>query len=527
MPHSVTGAEHLRLDTAPLGGSPLSRAIQSGDVPAAWQVHAPRGLAAWRAHVERVRPAGGAWLDAVQPAFGAAAHTAARRRLVEAARDGVVVTTGQQPGLFGGPAYTLTKALSALALADELSAHLRIPVAPVFWAATDDADWHEAVVTHIVGREGLERLSLVGPATDGVAMADVPLGDVTRLREALRAACGSVADPLVLDLVDSAYVDGATVGSAYVTWLRSMLEPFGISVLDASHPAMRQAAHPVLCGALQHAAAIDAALQERNAAIGGAGFTPQVESVDGLSLVFETTQGTRTRVPIADAARTASSATAGALGANVLLRPVVERALFPTAAYVAGPGELAYFAQVTAVAEAAGLAVPVAVPRWSASWREPQVDRVLDRLGVTADALQTPHVLEAKLARAAMDRDVSDAVERLRVALDVQIAALGGAVAADGALVPPGVIEGLARDVGHRVSRVERRLVAAVKRREQATARDIAVARAALHPLGSSPERVLSLVPTLARHGLGVLDAMRELAAVYARTIVGGQTPSP
>jgi len=531
MPRLVTTLDALLIQSAPLGGSALSLAIQQRDVPLRWDVLAPSGLSAWRAHVQRVRathdgPKRGAWLDALHSAFGTTSHSVARARLAEAARDGVIVTTGQQPGLFGGPAYTLTKALSALTLANELAAQLRIPVAPVFWAATDDADWYEAAVTHVVGPEGLERLQLVGPATDGVAMSDVPLGDVTRLRAALRAACGSLADPLVLDLVDAAYTEGATIGSAYVIWLRAMLEPLGISVLDAAHAAVRTASHPLLCSAMQRASEIDVALRARTDEIRAAGYAPQVEQVDGLSLVFETTDGVRARVPLADAVERAVSSPIGSLGANVLLRPVLERALMPTVAYVAGPGELAYFAQATAVAQGARLDVPVAVPRWSAQWREPSVDRLLERLGVNADELQSPHVVEARLARAAMDRDVSDAIERLRVTLDAQISALGNAVSADSSLVPERVVEGLTRDVAHRVTRVERRLIAAVKRRERDTARDIAVLRAALYPLGSSPERVLSLVPMLARHGLSSLNTMRELAAAHARALVAGSKSS-
>ena len=282
----VSASNELRLETAPLGGSALSLAVQRAQVPVSWRAGRPTDVNEWRAHAERVRASGGPWLDALRPAFGSSLHSAAAKRLERAAAEGVVVTTGQQPGLFGGPAYTLTKALSALALANELTEQLGVPVAPVFWAATDDSDWMEAAVTHVIGRDGLERLALEGPPTDGVAMADVPLGDVSVQRASLRAACGSVADHLVLDLIDSAYDEHATIGSAYVSWLRSMLEPLGISVLDASHQALRQASHATLCRALQHATAIDVALRDRNAEIEAAGFLPQVETVDGLSLVF-------------------------------------------------------------------------------------------------------------------------------------------------------------------------------------------------------------------------------------------------
>jgi bacillithiol synthase len=512
---------------APLGGSSLSRAIQAHTAPAEWRVRAPHDRAAWRTHLEAVRSGAGAWLEPVRAAFGPLTHTSTRHRLTEAAQHGVIVTTGQQPGLFGGPAYTLTKALSALALADALSAEFGMPVAPVFWAATDDADWREAATVHVVGRDGVQALTMSGPETDGIAMADVPLGDVQALREALRAASGSAADPMVLDLIDAAYTDGATVGSAYVTWLRSMLEPLGIAVLDASHPALRCTIDPVARVALRGASQVEQSLRARTASIVTAGFTPQVELVDGLSLVFETEAMVRSRVPVARAAAVADSAALGSLGANVLLRPVLERAVLPTVAYVAGPGELAYFAQVTSVAEALDLPVPVAVPRWAADWREAHVERLMERLGVTDEELRDPHAPETRIARAAMDRDVADALERLRVTIDAQVSALTRAVADDDALVPSDVVAGLSRDLAHKLDRMERRLVAAVKRRTHAVSRDVAVVRAARHPLGRPPERVLSLVPVLARHGLGVLTTMREAAAVHARALlVGGAAPS-
>ncbi len=522
MASTQIASEALRISTASLGGSALSRAVQSGAVPVSWHTGHPNSPSAWRTHAAHVRSSPADWLTALKPAFGLAARSVASARLAEAAAHGVVVTTGQQPGLFGGPAYTLTKALSALALANVLRDTLGMPVAPVFWAATDDADWHEAAVTHVIGDAGVDRLSLRGPATDGVAMADVPLGDLRDQRAVLRAACGSVADPMVLDLIDAAYDEQSTVGGAYVAWLRSMLEPLGIAVLDASHTAVRTASHTFLSHALHHASAVDLALRDRNAAIVAHEFAPQVEAVDGLSLVFETVNGARTRVPLDRATHTADHATPGSLGANVLLRPVLERALLPTVSYVAGPGELAYFAQVSAVADALHTPLPVAVPRWSAQWREARIDRVLDRLGVDAAELREPHVVQSRLARAAMDRDVTDAMERLRVTITAQQSALAQAVSAAGSLVPPTVVQGLARDLEHRVARVERRLLAAVKSRETNTARDLALAGAALYPLGRSPERVLSLVPTLARYGLGVLSDMTDLAAEHARTLVGG-----
>src|SRR6185503_9030571 len=136
--------------------------------------------------------------------------------------------------------------------------------------------------------------------------------------------------------------------------LRELLEPLGIPVLDAAHPAVSHAAHHVLVRALKERAPIGEELTRRSAALRERGYAPQVSDLDGRTLVFELVDQRRDRVGNDRAAAVAVTAIPGHLSANVLLRPVVEQAILPTVGYVAGPGELAYFAQVSAVAGALG-----------------------------------------------------------------------------------------------------------------------------------------------------------------------------
>ncbi|MEP6779430.1 MAG: bacillithiol biosynthesis BshC [Gemmatimonadaceae bacterium] len=528
---AVTSSEEPVVRTAPLGGGALSRALQQGTTAARWMEKHPATAAEWNEQFRIVRNshAGHDWLTPLAPAFAATGE--ARSRLNRAAESGVVVTTGQQPGLFGGPMYTWSKAIAALALADELEQQLGFPVAPVFWAATDDADWLEAAVTHVVGANGLETLTLEGPATEGIAMAEVPLGETETLIARLRAASGSAAHPDILDLVESAYVAHATIGASYVQLLRGVLEPLGIAVLDASHPALRNAADPLLRRALSSATAVDDGVRANVAHIRAAGFEPQVEDVNGLTLVFRTTRtergNTRERVPVANAARVAREAEIGTLGPNVLLRPVVERALLPTMAYVAGPGEFAYFAQVAPVARALQVDVPIAVPRWSGTVVEPHIAIVLDRLQVDERAFDDPHAVETKLAKGALDEGITDALERVRVTTETQLRALQLAVESSDWVVAQSVIEGTQRDISHKLDRLERRIIAGVKRRERALMRDVAVARAAIRPLNQNSERVLNFLPVLARYGPVVLENMRQLARVHAANLVNGLNSSP
>jgi uncharacterized protein YllA (UPF0747 family) len=512
--------------TEPLGGSPLSRVAQNGDAPAEWYPFRPGRAEDWRMRVAAVRGSLGDWWSPVREACAPSGEALARiTSVVE--EDGVVVTTGQQPGLFGGPVYTWSKALTVLAFADQLAATTGVPVAPVFWAGTDDADFNEASWTMVAVPGGAERLELAHAGAENVRLADVPLADCTRQLERLRRAAGSTVDAAPLDAADRAYRPPATVGSAYVTLLRALLEPLGIVVLDAAHESISRASHPVLARALRSAARVDEAISERVRSIRDRGFDPQVRPVDGLTLVFQRNAAVKQRVALARAASVVAGAREGTLSPNVLLRPVVERALLPTVAYMAGPGELAYFAQVSAVADALGVPHPLAVPRWSATILEPHVAELLEQYGIDRSEFETPHAVETRLARAAWPSGTERATAELRAALEQHSHHLRQALESDGGIAPPSAVDALQRTIEWRLERLARRVTAGVKQREAVLMRDLGTIRGSLYPGGMRQERALNLVPLLARYGMGLLERMRDDAAAYARGVVGGEIPAP
>jgi uncharacterized protein YllA (UPF0747 family) len=214
----------------------------------------------------------------------------------------------------------------------------------------------------------------------------------------------------------------------------------------------------------------------------------------------------------------------GTLSPNVLLRPVVERSLLPTVAYVAGPGEIAYFAQVSAVADAIGADAPLAVPRWSATLVEPHVDDILQRYGLNVDDFSDPHAVETRLARQAWPVGVAKALERLRHDLAERLAGVRASLEDLDGLAPSATVDGTGRALEWRLSRLERRINAAVKAREAHLMRDLATARGSLFPAGVRQERALNLIPLLSRHGLGLLDEMRASAMTHARALVASTT---
>jgi bacillithiol synthase len=505
--------------TMPLGGAPLALAAQRGEAPE-WMPAAPRDPAWWRdaGAAAAARFQGGAWLRALQPALPMDGPSL--ERLHRAAASGFLVTTGQQPGLFGGPMYTFSKALSALALADALERLCEVPVAPVFWAATDDADFEEAATTFLAEPGGVRRLSLTRSHDGDVPLRDVPLRDSHRLVDAVFGHTGAAVAPELRELARRCYSPEQTVGSAYIQLLRELLGGRGIAVVDGGHPEVLEQARPLMLHALERAGEIEQALTERGRLLDAAGYDSQVKHVPGLALVFSRENGRRRRVPIAEARQAHDADAHPLLSPNVLLRPLAERALMPTVAYVAGPGELAYFAQVDAVAAALDCDSAVAVPRWSGMIIEPHIQRILERYDLEPDDLLDPHAADMALARRSLPAAVREALAALRERVHEAVSQLEKAVHTD-AQLPPTVFQGAERDILRRADRLERRIVGNARRRDESTAHDIATARAALYPNSQPQERVLNLLPILARHGLSLLDSMLARAAEHAAHLTG------
>ncbi|MCU0623808.1 MAG: bacillithiol biosynthesis cysteine-adding enzyme BshC [Gemmatimonadaceae bacterium] len=500
----------------PLGGGALARRALDGGSP--WFVPRPAGSEGWRTRAEATRAdfARRDWLGPLEPALQLGGAAAQRlQRVVDA--NGVVVTTGQQP-------YTLYKALTALALADAIEAATGVPAAPLFWAATDDTDFEEARHAAVALPGGLRTLTLAGAAgADGRALAEMPLGDVSDALDVLLTGAASGAGTDVAAAIRAAHHAGATLGSSYVGLLRTVLQPLGVAVLDAWDESVRQAAGAPLRRALAQAEPLARALRVRSDAIRADGLAPQVHDMERLSLVWSWQDGTRRRFGVAEGPEAARRAPEGSLSATVLLRPVIERQLVPTVAYVAGPGELAYFAQVTAVAETLGWPAPLAVPRWSGTLIEPHVQRLLERLAIDRSLLKDTGAVETAVARRAVPPGVRGVLDGLRQDIVVRMAALREGAAS---VLPGPAIEGAERQIAHKLERLERRLVAATKRVESQLMRDVATVLGALHPNGGRQERTLSWAPLVARHGEPLVVALRAAAAEHANALVDAAVPA-
>ncbi len=462
-------------------------------------------------HEERV-----AAVRALRPA-----SEGARERLDRFVREGgVAVTTGQQAGFLTGPLYTVYKALSAAALAKHLEARLGRVVLPIFWIASEDHDWAEVNHAFVLNPGGrLRRFDLSSGDPRPLPMSQrVAEGDLVGLLEEVHQYVGPRADTdaLVRGVIDPFTVPGRPIAEAFGEAMRSILAGFDMVTADAADPVLKELSRPMLHRALREAEAQERAVSQRSRELAEAGYSTQVQIVEGGTNLFRNDKRGRERLHRAGSdyvvreqrgvieARVLLDeldADPTAFSPNVLLRPVIESAVFPTLAYVGGPGELAYFAQAGGLFDACGIASPVAVPRFSGLVMDPAMEGTLGKLRLSlSDLDEQRESLVDRLARRELPEDAMLTLATLRSDLVRSFDRLAEQVED----LDPTLIGSLGAVRNHLLigsGRAERKILRAIKRRDLDAFGRLDRALDTLRPLGERQDRVLNVLPFLARYG--------------------------
>jgi bacillithiol synthase len=460
------------------------------------------------------------------------------------AGDGFFVTTGQQPALFGGPLYTLYKIVAAIRLAAVLEPVLERPVLALFWIGADDHDWDEANHTAALDADAyVQRLEVRAAADE----PPLPLGERTWGPDIARATAGLQrlvsGAPFAADVlahVGTAYTSDATVASSFAATMRYLLRDRRVAFISSAHPALRRAAAPVLRHEAANAAAHHAALQRQTDRLVALGYAAQVALAadatnvmlldeHGRDRLMRGSRGWQTRrlkqALTEDAVLELIDAEPHRFSPNVLLRPVVEGAVLPTIAYVAGPGELRYFAQIGCLFEAHGLTPPVVVPRPSLTLIDARARRLLSRLRLDPHDFRTPfQELVTSVIRRELPATATRGLERLRESLYAGYAELMAAVEqVDPTLRGP--LTGARNRSLMRVNDAEKRIIRHLKRHNDVLLEQLRRAAASLQPEGAPQERVLGPLPWVARHGPGFVAAIEAALDMEPRTVASWDGP--
>jgi bacillithiol synthase len=433
-------------------------------------------------------------------------------------RGATAVVTGQQVGLFGGPLFSLYKALTAVKLSD-LASQSGVDCVPIFWLATEDHDLTE------VNQVSIERpdasLEKFVAATE--TLPDAPVGSVIfgeQLQSLLQSAAQLLGDSEVTVVLRDSYRPGQTFGSAFARLFAKLFADWGVILLDASDPELHRIALPVYRAAIERADELDDALLTRGKELDAAGYHQQVKVTSASALLFALRDGARVPVHRSTAGsefeiggeKISQRELLGGIDSapedfspNVLLRPVVQDYLLPTLAYTGGSAEVAYFAQAAVVYEKVlGRITPI-VPRFSATLVEPKLRSLLDRYSLgLPDLFHGPEQLREQLAARALPTELRTAFDTANAAVKRSLAAIRDSLKRlDKTLVD--AADNAEGKMLHQLESLQTKAARAELRQAEVLSRHAQLLSNALYPNKTLQEREMGGIYFLARYGKELL----------------------
>ena len=440
--------------------------------------------------------------------------------------DSIAIVTGQQAGVFGGPLFTLLKAITAIRLAERVEREQQVPAVAVFWIDAEDHDWDEVKTCGVLDAELNYRRVSAGdlPGANEGPVARVRLDETVNsaISELDATLPGTEFTPQVLEALREAYRPGTGMAEAFGRWLEATLGARGLVVYDASDPAAKPLAARVFAREIEHAGETSRLAAEAGLALDARGYHTQVTPhADGVSLFHLN----HSREPIR---RTAGGFVIGErtyagdalleearqhperFSPNVLLRPIVQDTLFPTACYVAGPNELAYLAQLGRVYEAFGVPMPLMQQRATATIVDSNAMRFLTRHDFPLESLRAQdegalnELLQSQLPPT-VEASLQDAVRAVDERMEV---------VAKEVVHLDATLEGAARSTLSRLQddlkKLHGKVIQAAKRKNDTLRRQFHHAQSQAFPAGHPQEREIGCVYFLNKYGSTLVDRLSD-----------------
>jgi bacillithiol biosynthesis cysteine-adding enzyme BshC len=457
-------------------------------------------------------------------AFGAGTETLSNLGRFE--KGAVAVVSGQQVGLFSGPAYAIYKALTAVQIAEELTRG-GIPAVPVFWMATEDHDLDEVRHTTWFDQGKLVRFELPAAAKTGRPVGRIPLGaEIEPLaQEAAELLANQGSDLLAQYLIES-YRPEETYGSAFGKLFARLFAQQGLILMDPLDAGLHKVAAPLYQHALAERDALNEKLLQRGKDLDRAGFDAQVKVTSRSTLLFRMDESGR-QVIAASADKFQSGERTWVreelvhlthtepekFSPNAIFRPVVQDFLLPTAAYIGGPAEISYFAQSEVVYRQLLGRMPVMLPRSGFTLVDTKATKLLRRYNLTAeDVWSGSQGLRHKMERQSVPGSLSKSFDRDQKQIAKMLLQLGKQIEK----VDPtlkGTVERARKRIEYHIEKLRRKAGRAQDQKSGLIAAHVQHLESLLNPHKVLQERELCLLPFLARWGSGGLGELQKLSS--------------
>ena len=452
--------------------------------------------------------------------LGAGEETLANLERLE--KGAVAVVSGQQVGLFSGPAYSVYKALTAIQIAKELTRG-GIPAVPIFWMATEDHDLDEVRHSTWFDKGKLVRFELPA-AAEGRPVGRIPLGaQIEPLAQEAAELLANQGSDLLAQYLAESYRAEETYGSAFGKLFARLFAQHGLILMNPLDNGLHKIAAPLYQHALTDRDALNEELLQRGKDLDRAGFEVQVKVTSRSTLLFHLADGVRQVVTVNGGKFQAGEKAwqreelvhmthmePENFSPNALFRPVVQDYLLPTAAYIAGPAEIAYFAQSEVGYRHLLGRMPVMLPRAGFTLVDAKTNKLLRKYGLTVeDVWSGSQDLRHRMERRSVSSALAKNFERDQKQIAKMLAQLGKQIEK---LDPTlkGTVERARKRIEFQIDKLRRKAGRAQDQKTGLISAHEQYLESLLYPHKGPQERELCLLPFLARWGAGGLSELQK-----------------
>lgn len=444
----------------------------------------------------------------------------------------VAVVTGQQMGVFGGPLYTIYKAMGTVKLCESFQRQFPdYHFVPVFWMELEDHDFEEIRSIQLFNTEN-EIRSIVYNGADADNKSKSPINsiqlnaDIQRVIQEIKSTLNPTDFSAELfSKLESAYQDGKSISEAFGFWICSLLGKYGLVMMDPSDGEFKKMAAPIFKKELENADQTHALLMAQSSALKNAGYDAQVENEP--TNLFLRDEGNskhplnknghnKFKIRAEDAASHRESliklieTEPNRFIPNVILRPIVQDHLLPTFAYVGGPSEIAYFAQFKTIYEFFDIPEPLIIPRPFITILEKKIKKVTDKYGITVEEIfkKKSHIVD-DVAKGDSQSSASGQLDTLLTQIHSQFSTIEkNLVSVDASL--KGASETALDKIEKAIKVLKEKTGDAEKRKNELTHSQLTKAVRHILPQDQFQEREINTLYYLNKYGFDFLDTLHE-----------------
>jgi bacillithiol biosynthesis cysteine-adding enzyme BshC len=438
------------------------------------------------------------------------------------------IVTGQQAGVLSGPLYTIYKALTAIKLSEFLNRKHGDYFVPLFWIASDDHDFREINHIDLIGKEN----DLIKINYDAETHPPkTPVGNI-EIGEAVHQLFQNIIDFTndtefrddIASTYAAAYVPGRSFSTAFGTWMTELFKSYGLVMLDPYTPSIKKLGVDLFRKELEGRSESSLRVLARSEKLIENALPVQLNVQKGIFNLFYAEKERHAihleeeRYLIKDTGQSFSKTqildavhkNPEYFSPNVLLRPIFQDTILPTIAYVAGPSEIAYFAQLKPAYDYFGVTMPVIYPRKSITILEKRIARILDKHDLKINDMFTSiDQLIAQQMEAQISPAITSKIELIKHGNESNFNDLRNEIASLDATLESTVDKTLGK-ILNQTEQLEKKIIQATKKREDLLVRQLRNAAINLYPDGKLQERVLSIAPYLFKYGTEFIDRIYE-----------------